>query len=263
MIRENPDNLPLRILFVELMNESRLFEDATRVLEDSLKYFPFSAKLKLAAGSIYDAQGIPRKSIEYYTQAAKLEPSSAEPWVRIGKVLQRQDRFVEAAKNFELAARIQPTYPEIYLFAAKAYEQAGMIQETAYSYAREIEARPAAVGTFVEAAEFFLRNNAPEKIPEIYKKFSGGFEEDPRALVRLAQAYNVMGDLGNAKVFASRAVSGNPDNPYANLIFANILDRAGEYVLAKRYYETYLSLMPLAEDGPSLRQKLSQPPYSN
>jgi len=263
-IKQNPDNLPLRILYIELMNESQLYEDAIRVLEDSLKYFPYSAKLKLSAGAIYDAQGVPGKAIENYAQAAKLDPTQAEAWVRIAKAMQKQDRFLDAAKNFELAARIQPAYPEIYLFAARAYENAGLIEEAALSYAKEIEERPAAVGTFVEAAEFLLKNNAPQKIPELYRRFQkGGFEEDPRALVRLALAYSVMGDLANAKAFASRAVAGNPDNPYSNLVLANILDRAGDYNLAKRYYESYLRLMPLAEDRDSLRERLSRPPYTN
>lgn len=264
LIKENPDNLPLRISYIELLNDSHLYEDAVHVLEDSLKFFPFSAKLKIAAGNLFDSQGVPARAIDNYTQAARLDPSLADPWVRIGKSLQKQDKFTEAAKNFEIAARIQPTYPEIYLFAARAYEQAGSIEEAAYNYTKEIELRPAAVGTFVEAAEFLLKNNAPQKIPELYRQFqSGGFEEDPRALTRLAIAYNVMGNLENAKSFASRAVAGNPDNPYANLILADILDRSGDYNLAKRYYETYLKLMPLAEDASSLRERLSKPPYTN
>ncbi|MEO5666989.1 MAG: tetratricopeptide repeat protein, partial [Bdellovibrionota bacterium] len=263
-IKLSPDSLPLRILYIDLMQESHLYEDAIRVLDDSLKYFPFSSKLKLAAGNLYDSQGMPGKSLDYYSQAEKLDPTLAEPWVRIGQALLKQDKFVEAAKNFEIAARVQPTYPEIYLFAARAYESAGMIDETASSYAKEIQERPSAVGTFVEAAEFLLKNNAPQKIPELYRRFqTGGFEEDPRALVRLAQAYNVMNDLENAKAYASRAVAGNPDNPYANLILANILDRAADYNLAKRYYESYLRLMPLAEDRDSLKDRLSKPPYSN
>jgi tetratricopeptide (TPR) repeat protein len=264
LIKENPDNLPLRIGYIELLNDSHLYEDAVRVLDDSLRFFPFSAKLKIAGGNLYDSQGNPSRAIDNYTQAARLDPSLADPWVRVGKSLQKQDKFVEAAKNFEIAAKIQPTYPEIYLFAARAYEQAGRIEEAAYNYTKEIELRPAAVGTFVEAAEFLLKNNAPQKIPELYRQFqSGGFEEDPRALTRLAIAYNVMGNLENAKSFASRAVAGNPDNPYANLILADILDRAGDYNLAKRYYESYLKLMPLAEDASSLRERLSKPPYTN
>jgi tetratricopeptide (TPR) repeat protein len=263
-IKQNPDNLPLRVSYIELMNESQLFGDAERVLQDSIKYFPFSAKLKLAGGNLYDRQGIPSKAIEIYSQAARLDPSQAEPWVRIAKVLQRQDKFVEAARNFEIAAKVQPSYPEIYLFAARAYEQAGMIDEAASSFLREIEMRPAAVGTFVEAAEFLLKNNAPQKIPELYRKFQvGGFQEDSRALTRLAIAYNVMGDAENARSFASRAVSGNPDNPYANLVLADVLDRAGDYALAKRYYETYLKLMPLAPDAASLKERLSKAPYVN
>jgi tetratricopeptide (TPR) repeat protein len=264
LIKDNPDNLPLRISYIELLNESHLYVDAVRVLDDSLRLFPFSAKLKIAGGNLYDSQGNPGRAIDNYTQAARLDPSLADPWVRVGKSLQKQDKFIEAAKNFETAARIQPTYPEIYLFAARAYDQAGRIEEAAYNYTKEIELRPAAVGTFVEAAEFLLKNNAPQKIPELYRQFqSGGFEEDPRALTRLAIAYNVMGNIENAKSFASRAVAGNPDNPYANLILADILDRAGDYNLAKRYYESYLKLMPLAQDASSLRERLSKPPYTN
>lgn len=263
LTRDSPDSLPLRILFVEMMNESGFHNEAIRILDESLKYFPFSAKLNIAAGKLYDGQGVLGKSMDYYFQATRLAPNMAEPWVRMAKVLENQDKYLEAAQNYETAARIQPAYPEIYLFAARAFVKANKISEAAVYYEKEIEARPEAMSTFVEAAEFFLKNNNPQQVPALYRKFHGAFQDDPRALVRLAQAYNVMGDLANAKSFASRAVAGDPDNPYVNLILANILDRAGDYQLAKRYYQLYMQLNPQAPDEEELNERLSKPPYSN
>jgi tetratricopeptide (TPR) repeat protein len=263
MVRESPDSLPLRILFIQIMNESELRKDALRTLEESLTYFPFSAKLKIAAGKFYEAQGQISRALEYFYQAAQLEPSSGEPWVKMGQVLESQGNYQQAAQNYETAARVQPGYPEIYLFAARAYEKAGNKVEAAVFYEKEISARPEALATFVEAAEFFLRNNTPKKVPEIYRKFQRGFQEDPQALVRLAQAYDAMGDSANAKAFASRAVAGAPENPFVNLTLANILDRAGEYHLAKRYYQIYLEYLPQAPDAEEIRSRLSKAPYSN
>jgi len=72
-----------------------------------------------------------------------------------------------------------------------------------------------------------------------------------------------MGDISAAKSYASRAAAQAPNDPQMNYKLAVILEGAGDYGLAKRYYLKYLELSPAASGEESLREKIGRPPFSN
>ncbi len=263
LVDRHPQDVHLRVLLVELLQYSSLPQDALERVNEGLEKLPYSPDMHIAAGDLLFARSNYPKALEYYTAAARLDPNSADGWIKIAKVMEQEQKYLLAAQNYVSASKAQPDYPEIYLFAARAFDKAGKVDEAAKYYSEEIEYRPESIAPFVEAAEFLLKNNAPQKVPELYQQFKGGYENDPRALIRLAQAYFVMGDVDSAKSYASRAVAQAQDDPQMNLKLAVILDGAGEYGLAKRYYFKYLELSPAASDADSLREKLGRPPYSN
>ena len=263
VVRKNPENISLRVLLVELLQFAGLPHEALKWMNEGLVKFPYSKDIHIAAGDLLFERGRYKQSLEYFTAAARLDSESADGWVRIAQVMEKEDKYLSAAQNYVTASRTQPDYPEIYLFAARAFDKAKKVDQAAKYYALEIEYRPEGITPFIEAAEFLLRNNAPQKIPELYRNFKGGYENDPRALIRLAQAYQIMGEVNTAKGYASRAVAQAPNDPHMNYKLAVILDAAGEYGLAKSYYLKYLKLSPAARDAGSLRSKLASPPYSN
>jgi tetratricopeptide (TPR) repeat protein len=263
-IRKEPNSIPLRSTYISGLQIAQLARDGIRVARESLDSFPRSAELRLQLAELLEREGDTEEAVREYQRAAQTDSSSAEAWVRIGNILERQGGFKEAARNFETAASLQPSYPEVFIMAARAWEKAKEPKKAAAAYQREIEARPGAMGTFIEAAEFFLKNNSPMEVVELYKSFEeGGYREDPNALVRVAQAYNILGDMLQAKEAASRAVSLDPKNAHFNYVLGNILERTGEHILAKTYYERYLDLLPMAPDAAELKAKISRPPFSN
>ncbi len=261
--KENPQNINLRVLIVDLFFYAGLPGEALKQVNIGLEKFPYSPEIHIAAGDLLFKRANYRESLEYYTAAARLDSTSADGWIRIAKVMEEEERFLLAAQNYVAAARAQPDYPEIYLFAARSFDRAGKVDEAAKYYGLEIEYRPESITPFVEAAEFLLRNNSPQKIPDLYQQFKGGYENDPRALILLAQAYSVMGDISAAKSYASRAAAQAPNDPQMNYKLAVILEGAGDYGLAKRYYLKYLELSPAASGEESLREKIGRPPFSN
>ncbi len=259
-VRE-PNNIPVKIEVLKAFAATDLMDKAIQLGRDFVGRFPRSYELRMELASLYRRAKDADKALAFYSRAKEDRPDAAEASVQIGKIFEEQGKFLEAAQNFDTAARIEPEYPEVWLFSARAYAEAGRAQEAANMYVREIEERPAVVGTFLEAAEFFLKINAPQEIPKIFLKFKADFQDDPRVQTRMAQAYFAMGDTDRARSAAATAIAGNAKIAEPHRILAYILDEQGQYSSAKGYFEKYLSLLPQAADAEQIRAKISRPPY--
>jgi tetratricopeptide (TPR) repeat protein len=200
--------------------------------------------------------------VAFYNSAKQDRPDSAEAFVKIGAIQMKMRQYKDAAQSFAAAGFLEPEYPEVWLFAARAAREARLSADASSYFFREVEARPSVVGTFLEAAEFFLEANAPQEVLKLFAKFTADFQDDPRVQTRLAQAHFALGELDQAKQAAGTALSADTKNPQAQRLMGLIYDKEAQYSLAKEHFEAYIQLLPQAEDVPGLRAKLSQPPYA-
>jgi tetratricopeptide (TPR) repeat protein len=238
-------------------------QNGLNYLEKATEVYSSNADLLLSLGKIYERMHETEKAKGAYQNVAIRVPGDARGLLELARMLENAGKTMEAARTYQAAALVNPRMPEIFLKAARSMEKAGLIQEAATLYGREIELRPAVLSTFVEAATFLLKNNNPKLVPELYRKFAGGgFEQDPRALLRLAQAYFAMEDFENARISAATALSVDPKNPEIYLILAQSLEKLGEFQTARSYYQRYLGLNPGAADAAEIQDRISRPPFS-
>ncbi len=262
MIERDSENIPLVLTLIDAhANSEDGMAEATQVARDSLEKFPRSFDLRMKLGELYQKRRDYDRAVAFYQRAKRDRPDSAEPSIRIGQVFDGQKKYLEAAQNFEIASRIDPSYPEVWLFAARSYANAGRDKDASLMYAREIEERPAVIGTFLEAAEFLLKVNAPQEVPALFRKFKDDFQDDPRVLTRLAQAYLALQDYDNAQNTAATALARGPGFPEPNRVLGYVYEQQAQYEMAARYFEKYLELLPQAADADQIRSKLNNPPY--
>lgn len=263
LYQKNPRNLPVIMTLTEVLKDLDLIDEAVKVSGDSLRRLPYAAYvLRLRLGEIYEKKGDYDKAVAFYTSAAHERADSSEAKVKIGRVYLMQEKPLEAAMNFETAARTNPEYPEAWILAARAYAKGGKWREASDAYQREIELRPAVLGSFVEMAEFMLRINAPQEVPKIFLRYKESYEDDPRVLTRLAQAYLALKQYENARLAASTAIARNPSGAEPYRILAIVSELQGVYGTAREYYEKYLKIFPQAPDAGDIRYKISRPPFS-
>jgi tetratricopeptide (TPR) repeat protein len=260
-VQKESTNIPVRIALVDALLVADLTDQALIAAREGLERFKRSFSLRMKLGEVYQKTGDFDRAVAFYGRASKDRPGSAEPFVRIAKIFEDQKNFSAAADNFETAMRVEPDYPEVYLFAARAYRKAGNEQRAAAFYGKEIGVRPAVIATFIEAADFLLEKNAPQEVPKLFQSFADDFQGDPRVLTRLAQAYLAMQDYQNAQSTAATAINANPNLPEPNRVLGYIYDRQGEYDAAKEAFESYLKLAPGAPDASEIRSKISKSPY--
>jgi tetratricopeptide (TPR) repeat protein len=262
MAERESENIAVQIELVTALDNAGLRNDAILAARDVLGRFPRSYEMRVKLGELYEKNRNEDLAVGFYRKASVDRPGSAEGWVRIARIFENQKNWKEAAANYFTAAQAEPSYPEVWLMTARAYAKSGAYEDAARMYRREIEARPTVVTSFIEAAEFMLRINAPQEVPKIFQLFKEDFQGDPRVLTRLAQAYLAMGQVEQARNAAANAVQADPNLAEPHRILGTIFEKQSMFDPARKSFERYLTLLPQADDANLIRQKLSQPPYA-
>lgn len=260
-IKRDPANIAILLEYIDAQANADNVDAALKFAQESVAHYPRAYDLRLKLAEMYERKGKFDLALAFYNDAKKDKPESSEASVRVAKIFESQEKYLQAAQNYETAARIDSNYPDIWISAARMYEKAGHFSEAAQMYVREIEERPAVLQSFIEAAEFMLKINAPQEVPKIFQKFSSDFHGDPRVLTRLAQAYLALKDIENARQTASLALASDPKIPEANRVLGIVYDQLGQFEEAKRYFKNYLTLLPQAVDAVTIQTKISNPPY--
>jgi tetratricopeptide (TPR) repeat protein len=104
-------------------------EVGLKSLEKARSLNPHRAVTHLALGNYYllhvkGKEGL-NKALEFYQRAAELDPTTAEPVELIATVYYRQQRYADAAREFEHALRIDPRAAEVYYPLGLSYARIG------------------------------------------------------------------------------------------------------------------------------------------
>lgn len=153
--------------------EHHNFEAAIRVLEASKQIFAKSAQLELALGVAHYGQGHYQEAVESFLRTVTLEPSAEQPYVFLGRLLERAgDQLPEVIRRFEALERSEPKNHLGWFLHAKALNQrmespelsekllrraiglSGAFWESHYELARVLEQQ----GRLAEAAQAYRRS---------------------------------------------------------------------------------------------------------
>lgn len=261
MYEGDPENPLLAYEYINGLFAAEEEDAAFAAAGAAVKRMPTSYQLKNLIGDLYVQKERYDEALLMYSEAKKTKPKSTETSIKIAQIFEKLEKYNEAGRNYEAAAALDPDYPELFLFGARAYRKARANQKAAELYEEEIERRPDVLNTFLEAAEFLLEINRPSDVPKLFSRFKEQYQNDPRVLTRLAQAYLGLQDVDNARKSAELAKRLDPKIPESYRVLGRIYDQQGQYEVAREHFEQYLLLMPLAGDADAVRAKLNNPPY--
>ena len=101
-LQQRPQSVPLRLDYATALNRQERFEEAERVLMESLRIAPASSALKSQLAFVYEGQGRWTDSLQMHAAAATLPdstPDQAISHVRALLACQRPDEAVEHAER--------------------------------------------------------------------------------------------------------------------------------------------------------------------
>ena len=160
-------------------------------------------------------RGVPMPQIADAIDKARLEPNNYEAQMTAADLYYQIQRFAEAARMYEAAAKLRPEEAEPLIkpgnahFDTEQYEQA----EKWYLLALQKEPKNLSVRTDL-GLTFFLRE--PPDLDRAIKEYNASLAIDPDhelTLQNLAAAYREAGDADNTNSTLERLRKVNPNNP--------------------------------------------------
>jgi adenylate cyclase len=175
------------------------------------------------------------KAREASAQALKLDPESAEAHVAAGQGLSMEQRYADAAKEFERAIELDPILFDAYYYYARSCFKSGDLEKSLGLFQRAKEVRPEdyeAIYLSGLVLRQLGRNEesraADKQALKSVRKYLELNPDDARAYVLGAGAMARLGESEQARQWCDRAMSLAPDDDAILYNAACALARLGE-----------------------------------
>lgn len=161
------------------------------------------------------AQGGPRPEVMAAIERAKSQPQDYEAQMTAADLYYQIERFDEAAKFYEAAAKLKPDATEPVVKAGNAYFDGEKYEQAEKWYSQALEKEPKNVDVRTDLGlTFFLRN--PRDIDRAIKEYKTSLSIKPDheiTLQNLALAYDEKDDRENFVATLEKLKKVNPNNP--------------------------------------------------
>lgn len=188
------------------------YDQASRLLEDSLKQQPKDADIHLLLGQTYALEGRRTDAIQQFTRTLELRPDSAPAYNALGTALNRFAEFDQARKAFEQAIALDPQLPDAHINLAMSLAQTGDMTGTAQHLQMAIyiqpKAKTAATAHYL-LAKIFAEQDSQHALDEL----SAAVRIEPRdqeAWLALGRLHRDMNDETGALAAFQQAVACDP-----------------------------------------------------
>jgi len=124
-------------LYLKMYNEKKTgqyIDNAVRVIESGLSFFPNNPNFLTILGKIYIDSGQSEKAIDTFKKVVELDPNKAESYYNLGIVYHQNKKFDFAIENYKHALSLNPDFLFLHLELGKIYEATGKYKDAAISY---------------------------------------------------------------------------------------------------------------------------------
>jgi Flp pilus assembly protein TadD len=195
------------------------YEQASHLLEDSLKTQPNDADIHLLLGQTYTLEGRRTDAIQQFTRALELSPDSASIYNALGTALNRFAEFDQARKAFEQAIALDPHIPEAHVNLAMSLAQSGDLTGAEQQLQIAIQLQPdgkTAAAAHYLMAKIFAGDGPNQDSQRALDELSAAVRIEPRdqeAWLALGRLRRDMNDEPGTLAAFEQAVACDPHDP--------------------------------------------------
>jgi arylsulfatase A-like enzyme/Flp pilus assembly protein TadD len=260
------------------MDDEEILEVARALVEQS----PETALFHQHLGVALAAKGELEPAIAQFSEAARLDPGSAEAQYHLGDALWRQGRPDEAVARFRKSLELDPDYAPPHVGMGNVLGDRGQLDVAAGHYAEAIRLRPQYVEAHYNLANVLARRRRPvlarkhyeialaerpEFTPAHYslgnllleqRDLDGAIEHYRATVEQNPEHFDALNNLGvaladsgrgeEAEVHYREALRINPDFARPQMNLGNLYAKRGEYGRAIEHYEEVVRLWPQAPE---------------
>ncbi|HVP55122.1 MAG TPA: tetratricopeptide repeat protein [Candidatus Eisenbacteria bacterium] len=227
--------------------------------EVAVKYLMAATKLKptaneeeglarawLSLGLVEEA-GEPQQALDAYAQASKLTPFDPEPHLSAGRLLEKQEKFEDAAHEYEIAARLAPKATEPLAGLANVYSKQKKFAQAEAQLRALLAIEPANQNARAQLGTVLAAEGKPEEGAMALPADTSS-NTDPRVALQLGSGYVKAGNYAAAEDQFRLAVQAYPDSAEAHFGLGSVL------MEEKQYSEAQVELLLAAKLKPELAE---------
>jgi len=162
----------------------------------------------------------------------------------LGLALYSQGRFAEAIPEFEEAARLNPSFAEIYASLGRALADEGQIDEAIAACQKALTIRPGNIAAQNDLCDFLLRSRRWEEAMVQCRLAVKLAPDNATALYNLGNALALKGQYAEAVTYFRRALQIQPADAMALTALGSILLHLGQGDAAILQFREALKLQP-------------------
>jgi Tfp pilus assembly protein PilF len=190
-IERDPRSESYRVRYGLLLVDTKAPAAAVIRLQEAVKDFPSSPRIRLALGIAQLSDGKSEDARASFERALELDPKSAAVLAYLGTTLAERGQYAEAASLYERAIAADPRQAVPYYLAADALLKLSDVDEArvARHLARAVELDPDFASAHLALAKLYART---DRFPEAAAEFERVVKLDPRsteAFYQLGRVY--------------------------------------------------------------------------
>lgn len=196
----DPQNLPFRLTLAHSCLSARQFQCVLDVYHEILNLNAESAEADMLAGEALDEMRDHGGAIEQFRAAVKADPKFPEVHFGLGYLLWTQNRFEEAAKEFQAELDNVPGNSQALAFLADADMQIGKSDEALPLIEKSIRIDPRLERAHLDLGILYADAGRRDDALKEFKIAAKLAPEDPNVHWRMARLYKSMGMAQQAKI---------------------------------------------------------------
>ncbi len=237
-----------------LKNQS--YSSAIQMFEQVERMQDKPKKALMALAQAYEEQGNSEKALNYYLEAAAIDPSDVEPVFKSGLVYLNQQKALDARSQFARVLRVNDKYPLANFYLGKAALLLRSPQQALEHAKAEAKLNPNLADPYILAAEAYDALQQFNLCATEFQKAAKLRPASSQLYVKMARCYRLAGSLDAAVSMvniAKKLESGNPD-VYREM--GLLFQTKGDNIAALEAYNQYLILAPNAPDAAQVRRQV-------
>lgn len=241
--KQQPEDIHCRYQLACSLMELRNFKDAALWFERVLESQPQNAKALCGYGVSLAGMGKLEQGLEALKNATGLDPQNHVIFFNYGFTLHRGGKPEMAKIAFEQALQIKPDCVDALYGLGNIYTDSGLMAKARELYRKAIEIEPRYYAPY-SAIGFTWLSEHIHKAIDFYKQALSLNPNADDVLMRLGEAYQRIGEFGEANTCHRNAINQNPDNPAHYFSLSNLLIAQGKIKDALECCQKCLELQP-------------------
>ncbi len=223
---------------------NQLWRDPMALLKDSLAKNPDNARPYQQLGYYYAAQGDWNLAEKEYLSAITLKENYRAAHIGLGQVYIREERFTDAARQFQAVLDKEPDNYEVNLQLGEVFSKTGQFESASKQFRKAISLQPESAVSYVALGNVYELLKDYVDAEKFYRK---ALSIDPflaTGYYGLGNIYLVRRDLLSAQKAYALAIQLNPDYTDAYNGLGIVYSDLRQSELAKKNFETAIELDP-------------------